>query len=56
HDIHHRGQVHAMLSGTSVSPPQLDEFLLDYDLKLRQAEVERLGIADQASVTSYAEK
>ncbi|MCA0045569.1 DinB family protein [Mesorhizobium sp. B283B1A] len=44
HDIHHRGQVHAMLSGTSVAPPQLDEFLLDYDLKLRQAEVERLGL------------
>jgi len=44
HDIHHRGQVHAMLSGTSVAPPQLDEFLLDYDLKLRKAEVERLGL------------
>ncbi|HEV7433334.1 MAG TPA: DinB family protein [Pseudorhizobium sp.] len=26
HQIHHRGQVHAMLSGTTVSPPQLDEF------------------------------
>ncbi|MGX7872374.1 DinB family protein [Mesorhizobium sp. ORM6] len=44
HDIHHRGQVHAMLSGTSVKPPQLDEFLLDYDVKLRQAEVEQLGL------------
>ena len=44
HDIHHRGQVHAMLSGTSVAPPQLDEFLLDYDVKLRRAEVERLGL------------
>ncbi|TIN19940.1 MAG: damage-inducible protein DinB [Mesorhizobium sp.] len=44
HDIHHRGQVHAMLSGTSVKPPQLDEFLLDYDLKLRKVEVERLGL------------
>ncbi|ESZ07943.1 DinB family protein [Mesorhizobium sp. L48C026A00] len=44
HDIHHRGQVHAMLSGTSVKPPQLDEFFLDYDLKLRRAEVERLAI------------
>ncbi|MER9229903.1 DinB family protein [Mesorhizobium sp. M0437] len=47
HDIHHRGQVHAMLSGTSVKPPQLDEFLLGYDLKLRKAEVERLGLRDQ---------
>ncbi|MFD1982750.1 DinB family protein [Mesorhizobium newzealandense] len=44
HDIHHRGQVHAMLSGTSVKPPQLDEFLLDYDVKLRREEVERLGL------------
>ena len=44
HDIHHRGQVHAMLSGTSVAPPQLDEFLLDYDIKLRKNEVERLRL------------
>ena len=26
HQIHHRGQAHAMLSGTTVRPPQLDEF------------------------------
>lgn len=52
HDIHHRGQVHAMLSGTSVKPPQLDEFLLDYDVKLRKVEVERLGLEDQANTTS----
>ena len=26
HQIHHRGHVHSMLSGTSVKPPQLDEF------------------------------
>jgi uncharacterized damage-inducible protein DinB len=44
HDIHHRGQVHAMLAGTSVKPPQLDEFLLDYDVKLREKEVERLRL------------
>lgn len=44
HQIHHRGQVHAMLSGTSVAPPQLDEFFLDYDLRFRGEEVERLGI------------
>ncbi|MBP7000393.1 DinB family protein [Amaricoccus sp.] len=31
HQIHHRGQAHAMLAGTSVRPPQLDEFFLDYD-------------------------
>lgn len=44
HQIHHRGQVHAMLSGMSVKPPQLDEFLLDYDIKLRKDEVARLGL------------
>ncbi|WP_274629954.1 DinB family protein [Arvimicrobium flavum] len=44
HDIHHRGQVHAMLSDTSVKPPQLDEFFLDFDWKLRKAEVDRLGL------------
>jgi uncharacterized damage-inducible protein DinB len=31
HQIHHRGQAHAMLAGTEVAPPQLDEFFLDYD-------------------------
>jgi len=44
HQIHHRGQVHAMLAGTSVPPPQLDEFFLDYDWKLRKEEVERLNL------------
>jgi len=51
HDIHHRGQVHAMLSGTSVKPPQLDEFFLDYDLRFRRDELKRLGL-DQAGATS----
>ena len=31
HQIHHRGQVHAMLAGTKVKPPQLDEFFLDFE-------------------------
>ena len=31
HQIHHRGQVHAMLAETSVRPPQLDEFFLEFD-------------------------
>jgi uncharacterized damage-inducible protein DinB len=26
HQVHHRGQAHAMLSGTDIAPPQLDEF------------------------------
>jgi uncharacterized damage-inducible protein DinB len=45
HQIHHRGQVHAMLSGSSVPPPQLDEFFLDFDRDRRADEVERLGLA-----------
>ncbi len=35
HQIHHRGQAHAMLAGTTVAPPQLDEFFLDEDLERR---------------------
>lgn len=31
HQIHHRGQAHAMLAGTGLPPPQLDEFFLTYD-------------------------
>jgi uncharacterized damage-inducible protein DinB len=38
HQIHHRGQAHAMLSGTRVPPPQLDEFFLDYDRARRAGE------------------
>lgn len=43
HQTHHRGQVHAMLSGTSVRPPQLDEFLLASDARLRGGDLAALG-------------
>lgn len=43
HDIHHRGQVHAMLSGTSVAPPQLDEFFPAEEAPLRAGEFAALG-------------
>jgi len=43
HQIHHRGQAHAMLSGTSVPPPQLDEFFSVGEAPLRAAEFEELG-------------
>jgi uncharacterized damage-inducible protein DinB len=43
HQIHHRGQVHAMLAGTSVEPPQLDEFFLEEDASRRAAELAALG-------------
>lgn len=43
HQTHHRGQVHAMLSGTGVSPPQLDEFIVGDDAGVRQIEMKALG-------------
>lgn len=46
HQIHHRGQVHAMLAGTAVAPPQLDEFFLRQDSALRAAEMAVLGLTD----------
>jgi uncharacterized damage-inducible protein DinB len=44
HQIHHRGQAHAMLSGTAVAPPQLDEFFMGGDLPLRENELRALGL------------
>jgi uncharacterized damage-inducible protein DinB len=44
HQIHHRGQAHAMLAGTTVKPPQLDEFFLAEELPLRRAELDELGL------------
>jgi len=43
HQVHHRGQAHAMLAGTSVAPPQLDEFLMPSEAHLRVAEMRALG-------------
>lgn len=43
HQTHHRGQVHAMLSGTAAVPPQLDEFLLASDARFRGADLAALG-------------
>lgn len=43
HQVHHRGQAHAMLAGTGVKPPQLDEFFMAADARFRTAEFEELG-------------
>ena len=43
HQVHHRGQAHAMLSGTSVKPPQLDEFVMPSDAKFRVEDMRALG-------------
>lgn len=42
HQTHHRGQLHAMLSGTRVAPPQLDEFLMPTDAKFRTEDMAQL--------------
>ena len=47
HQIHHRGQAHAMLSGTAVVPPQLDEFFSIAEAPLRAAEFESLGWTEE---------
>lgn len=47
HQIHHRGQAHAMLSGTAVKPPQLDEFFLAGEEHLRSDELRELGLPPQ---------
>jgi uncharacterized damage-inducible protein DinB len=44
HQVHHRGQVHAMLAGSPVAPPQLDEFFLEGALPLREGELRELGL------------
>jgi uncharacterized damage-inducible protein DinB len=47
HQIHHRGQAHAMLSATSVEPPQLDEFFAGGEAPLRAGEFARLGWSEE---------
>lgn len=46
HQIHHRGQAHAMLAGTDVAPPQLDEFFCANEAHLRAAELAELGLSE----------
>ena len=47
HQIHHRGQVHAMLSGTDCQPPQLDEFFLKDDAVFRVDDLLVLGFSEE---------
>lgn len=44
HQIHHRGQAHAMLSSTAVAPPQLDEYFMREDWQRRDAELKEMGV------------
>jgi uncharacterized damage-inducible protein DinB len=52
HQIHHRGQAHAMMSGTSVLPPQLDEFFPAGEAHLRADEMAALGWTEQSIWTN----
>lgn len=47
HQIHHRGQAHAMLSETAVAPPQLDEFFAEGEAPLRADEFAKLGWSER---------
>lgn len=46
HQTHHRGQAHAMLSGTSIRPPQIEEFIVADDAASRTDVLQRLGISE----------
>ncbi|MDP3546233.1 MAG: DinB family protein [Phreatobacter sp.] len=48
HQVHHRGQAHAMLAGTAVKPPQLDEFFSIGEAALRADEFAELGFSEEA--------
>jgi uncharacterized damage-inducible protein DinB len=48
HQTHHRGQAHAMLSGSAAKPPQLDEFMMPSEAHLRAADMAAFGWAEAA--------
>ena len=43
HQTHHRGQAHAMLSGTTAPPPPLGEFLMPSEPHLWIVKMAALG-------------
>jgi uncharacterized damage-inducible protein DinB len=48
HQIHHRGQAHAMLAATATPPPQLDEFFSADEAPLRAGDLAALGLDEGA--------
>lgn len=50
HRIHHRGQVHSMLSDRMIAPPQLDEFFMEWeaDRSLRAEDFASLNLTEEA--------
>jgi uncharacterized damage-inducible protein DinB len=55
HQVHHRGQAHAMLSGTSVKPPQLDEYFPAADAPLREEDLAALGWSEAELWAGWSE-
>jgi uncharacterized damage-inducible protein DinB len=53
HQTHHRGQAHAMLSGSPVAPPQLDEFMMPSEAHLRRADMQALGWDEMAIYAAW---
>ncbi len=47
HQIHHRGQIHGLLSCTDQAPPQLDEFFSVGEAHLRKEELAELGLSEE---------
>jgi uncharacterized damage-inducible protein DinB len=47
HQIHHRGQAHAMLADTAVAPPQLDEFFCSNEAHLRADDLAAIGLSEE---------
>ena len=47
HQVHHRGQAHAMLSGTAIKPPQLDEFLMPSETRFRTEDLAAIGWTEE---------
>ena len=56
HQVHHRGQVHAMLAGTRVKPPQLDEFFCTGEAHLRASDFAELGFDERRIWGERADK
>lgn len=48
HQVHHRGQVHALMSMTQVPPPQLDEFYMSWELDAssRAPDLTEMGVCE----------
>jgi uncharacterized damage-inducible protein DinB len=56
HQIHHRGQVSAMLAGTSIKAPQLDEFFLSSDADARAADPPEVRIYAASAAAAATSK